>query len=449
MTLWMRSRPGLRRRARTRRLRVAARGLLEKRCGAFRASTQTRARATCNTAAGGPRHEETRMTEAADAARTARPRHRDHAGHEALEELPEKRAILESAPSARGPRPCRARPICSSSKLAAEIKARQDEITMLKEKIAAEQKVMATTDHRAVQSITREMDGLRRRQRQDRDGVAAAHGAHRQGDSADAKIDEALTQLAEKERASVDRFKTSAERSRPRSPTWSEDAQRLAASLDPDTVTRYEKIRETKGGVGVGRLDGRRARACRMALPAERLRELAGGRRHRRVPAVPPPDRRTLGERVMTAAVLRTDGGSRGNPGPAGAGFVIEVDGEIVCRGGRYIPSATNNIAEYQAFIWGLENVAALGYSRGAGVRRQRAAREADQRAVPRQERRTQAAVPRRRSASCCGFSSYRVSHVRREMNKAADAMANEAMDACATVGDAPVDPDAGQDSLF
>ena len=65
----------------------------------------------------------------------------------------------------------------------------------------------------------------------------------------------------------------------------------------------------------------------------------------------------------MTAAVLRTDGGSRGNPGPAGAGFVIEVDGEIVCRGGKFISSATNNVAEYEAFIWGLENVAALGHT--------------------------------------------------------------------------------------
>ena len=65
----------------------------------------------------------------------------------------------------------------------------------------------------------------------------------------------------------------------------------------------------------------------------------------------------------MTAAVLRTDGGSRGNPGPAGAGFVIEIDGEIVCRGGKFISSATNNVAEYEAFIWGLENVAALGHT--------------------------------------------------------------------------------------
>ncbi len=51
----------------------------------------------------------------------------------------------------------------------------------------------------------------------------------------------------------------------------------------------------------------------------------------------------------MSGAVLRTDGGSRGNPGPAGAGFVIERDGEIICRGGRFLGSQTNNVAEYEA----------------------------------------------------------------------------------------------------
>lgn len=56
-------------------------------------------------------------------------------------------------------------------------------------------------------------------------------------------------------------------------------------------------------------------------------------------------------------AVLRTDGGSRGNPGPAGIGFVLEDDdGAIIRSGGRFIGEATNNVAEYRALIWGLEN---------------------------------------------------------------------------------------------
>jgi len=150
----------------------------------------------------------------------------------------------------------------------------------------------------------------------------------------------------------------------------------------------------------------------------------------------------------MTRAVLRTDGGSRGNPGPAGAGFVIEVDGDIVCRGGKFIPSATNNVAEYEAFIWGLENVVALGYAHVQVF----ADSELLVKQINGQYRvKNEGLKPLfvRALVELRRFSTYKVSHVRREMNEAADAMANEAMDARATVGDAPSSPDAGQDSLF
>lgn len=61
-------------------------------------------------------------------------------------------------------------------------------------------------------------------------------------------------------------------------------------------------------------------------------------------------------------AVLWTDGGSRGNPGPAGIGFVLEtVDGEPIRSAGRFIGEATNNIAEYRALIWGLEQAIDAG----------------------------------------------------------------------------------------
>ncbi len=48
---------------------------------------------------------------------------------------------------------------------------------------------------------------------------------------------------------------------------------------------------------------------------------------------------------------VHTDGGSRGNPGHAAYGFVIEVDGKVVKEDGGYIGIATNNFAEYTAVI--------------------------------------------------------------------------------------------------
>jgi ribonuclease HI len=54
--------------------------------------------------------------------------------------------------------------------------------------------------------------------------------------------------------------------------------------------------------------------------------------------------------------VLRTDGAARGNPGPAGAGFIIEDDdGSVIDSGWVYLGKRTNNQAEYEALICGLE----------------------------------------------------------------------------------------------
>lgn len=150
----------------------------------------------------------------------------------------------------------------------------------------------------------------------------------------------------------------------------------------------------------------------------------------------------------MTRAILRTDGGSRGNPGPAGAGFVVEVDGDIVCRGGKFIESATNNIAEYEAFIWGLENVAALGHSDVQVF----ADSELLVKQINGQYRvKNEGLRPLfiRALSELRRFASFKVTHVRRELNREADAMANEAMDARATVGDAVVLPDDTQATLF
>jgi ribonuclease HI len=57
--------------------------------------------------------------------------------------------------------------------------------------------------------------------------------------------------------------------------------------------------------------------------------------------------------------LLRTDGASRGNPGPAGAGIVIELPGgDMIAYGKKYLGVMTNNQAEYRALILGLRAVA-------------------------------------------------------------------------------------------
>ena len=68
----------------------------------------------------------------------------------------------------------------------------------------------------------------------------------------------------------------------------------------------------------------------------------------------------------MNAEPLRVtvyvDGGARGNPGPAGAGVVIDdnADGQNLYEGGVFLGHATNNVAEYHGLLKGLEQAAAL-----------------------------------------------------------------------------------------
>jgi len=62
--------------------------------------------------------------------------------------------------------------------------------------------------------------------------------------------------------------------------------------------------------------------------------------------------------------VLRCDGGSRGNPGPGAAAFVLSApDGREVEARGDYLGSVTNNVAEYSALIAGLEAAGRLDAS--------------------------------------------------------------------------------------
>ena len=60
-------------------------------------------------------------------------------------------------------------------------------------------------------------------------------------------------------------------------------------------------------------------------------------------------------------ATLFTDGGARGNPGPAAYGYVVEAeDGTVLAAHGEAIGVATNNVAEYKALIAGLEKAIEL-----------------------------------------------------------------------------------------
>ena len=127
---------------------------------------------------------------------------------------------------------------------------------------------------------------------------------------------------------------------------------------------------------------------------------------------------------------LFTDGGARGNPGPAAYAFVLEEeDGTVVASRGETIGVATNNVAEYRGLIAGLEEAVALNLARIEVV--------SDSELMVKQMRgeyRIKNAALRElaseagRLARRLGVVEYR--HVRRHENELADRLVNEALDA-------------------
>ena len=63
----------------------------------------------------------------------------------------------------------------------------------------------------------------------------------------------------------------------------------------------------------------------------------------------------------MKVFEVHSDGASSGNPGPAGIGIIIKVDGDVVTTVSEEIGKATNNVAEYSALIRALKEAKALG----------------------------------------------------------------------------------------
>ena len=133
----------------------------------------------------------------------------------------------------------------------------------------------------------------------------------------------------------------------------------------------------------------------------------------------------------MKKVVIYTDGGARGNPGPAGIGVVIfdENEEEILASYKKYLGKTTNNQAEYQGVVLGLEKAKELGVDE--------ALVKVDSELICKQltgEYKVKNPDFQQHFIKIHNlklkFKKVEFKHVRRELNKLADALANEAMDA-------------------
>lgn len=132
---------------------------------------------------------------------------------------------------------------------------------------------------------------------------------------------------------------------------------------------------------------------------------------------------------MTSKIIIHSDGGARGNPGPAGIGVVLsDSEGNKLSEISQYLGETTNNQAEYRALIAGLERAKELGalevdcYLDSELVvkqlNRQYKVKNADL-----------APLFLKIYNLTQSFKSTKFTHIRRELNKEADKLANDAMD--------------------
>lgn len=137
----------------------------------------------------------------------------------------------------------------------------------------------------------------------------------------------------------------------------------------------------------------------------------------------------------MQKIIIHTDGGARGNPGPAGIGVVIEDEsGEVLKEISEFIGEATNNIAEYHALIRALGEAKVLFGERTLElpfevmmdselvVRQMQGVYKVKEPAL--KEKFAMVALMRMED-----FPNITFTHVRREKNTRADELVNESID--------------------
>jgi ribonuclease HI len=134
-------------------------------------------------------------------------------------------------------------------------------------------------------------------------------------------------------------------------------------------------------------------------------------------------------------AVMHCDGASSGNPGDSGIGAVIYITDKDMqygehneaCRISEYIGIATNNIAEYTAFVTGLEKAVSLGIRRiNIFLDSELIVRQIN--GIYKVKNKNLLPLWKRAMSMLQGFDEYKVTHVRREHNTVADFLATQAV---------------------
>ena len=197
-----------------------------------------------------------------------------------LEEMPEKRAILETRHKADEVRALRAKAEELVHRLDRAITANNDEVATLDDKVAGVQATLDSgqiTNPKEVHNLSREMDALRRRKdKLDNDTLSLMERAEKAREQVNT-VDAALERLAHREEELIGRFRTKGTEVQSTLEAQKSRRAELAEVLGEELLGRYEAASGAKGGIGAASLTGSTCSACRVELPTERVVELQAG----------------------------------------------------------------------------------------------------------------------------------------------------------------------------
>ena len=129
------------------------------------------------------------------------------------------------------------------------------------------------------------------------------------------------------------------------------------------------------------------------------------------------------------ALIVYSDGGSRGNPGPSAAGFVLlNSTNEVIAQGGEYLGITTNNQAEYHGVRLALEKALELGYKK-VDVRVDSMLVVNQMKGLYKIKNRELWPINERIRALMEEFDRVTFTHVNRQFNQLADGMVNRTLD--------------------
>jgi ribonuclease HI len=230
-------------------------------------------------------------------------------------------------------------------------------------------------------------------------------------------------------------------RTRARYPGYDRDTLGKLIDAAADRVEELETSKESAPGAGSKGIKVRKQSdvekaAQRSQAELDESMELSKSERDRRKKQRAAEEAAERAAEVAAVAAevakrtrLYTDGAARGNPGPAGAGAVIvNPDGHIVAKVGKFLGDSTNNVAEYMGLILGLKRAKAMGIRELEVL--------SDSELVVKQLAgdyavKAEHLLPLHDEVKALlkAFSWIQVRHIPREENAQADAMSNRAID--------------------